>query len=92
MIRRRLIVTGRVQGVFYRAWFAGRARALGFDGWVRNRAGGSVEAVVHGSGEQIEAVVAQAWAGPPASHVTGVALHDDAPDDTLSGFAIRPTA
>ncbi|MGP7794861.1 acylphosphatase [Sphingomonas sp. CLY1604] len=91
MIRRRLIVTGRVQGVFYRAWFAGRAQALGLDGWVRNRTDGSVEAVVQGPGEAIEAIVAQARAGSPASHVTDVMVHDDVAHDALRGFETRPT-
>ncbi|HEU4961809.1 MAG TPA: acylphosphatase [Sphingomonas sp.] len=92
MIRRRLVVTGNVQGVFYRAWFVEQARALGLDGWVRNRADGSVEAVVEGAPEQVEAIVARARQGSPASRVDHVAASDDAPAERLEGFVTRPTA
>lgn len=91
MIRRRLIVTGRVQNVFYRDWFAGRARSLGLDGWIRNRPDGSVEAVVQGPAEMVERIAALAWEGSPASRVAAVAVHDDAPAETLDGFVQRPT-
>ena len=91
MIRRRLVVTGRVQGVFYRAWFVARARALGLDGWVRNRADGSVEAVVQGAAETVDAMTALAREGSPASRVADVAISDDAPAETLEGFGTRPT-
>ena len=91
MIRRRLVVTGRVQGVFYRDWFVEQAAALGLDGWVRNRADGSVEAVVQGARETIDAMVARAQEGSPASRVAAVTVHDDGPAETLDGFAKRAT-
>lgn len=91
MIRRRLVITGRVQNVFYRDWFVEQARALGLDGWVRNRADGSVEAVVQGTSEGIDAIVARAREGSPASRVADVAVSDDAPTETLDGFGKRPT-
>jgi len=92
MIRRRLIVTGRVQGVFYRDWFVARMRTLGVKGWVRNRADGSVEAVVECPENVVEAVVATARQGSPPSRVDDVAVSDDAPGEPLEGFARRPTA
>ena len=92
MIRRRLVVIGRVQNVFYRDWFVEQATALGLDGWVRNRADGSVEAVVQGPGETVEAMVARAWQGSPAARVADVRVGDDAPGEPLRGFAKRPTA
>lgn len=91
MIRRRLVVTGRVQNMFYRDWFAAGARALGLDGWIRNRADRSVEAVVEGPSEMIDSIVAKARQGSPASRVADVIVSDDAPAETLVGFAKRPT-
>ena len=91
MIRRRLVITGKVKGVFYRAWFAEQAHGLGIDGWVRNRSDGSVEAVVQGPSEMVDAIIERARRGSPASRVAGVAVGDDAPDERLEGFATRPT-
>ena len=91
MIRRRLVVTGRVQNVFYRDWLVGEASALGLDGWVRNRADGSVEAVVAGAPEMVEAIVAKAREGSPAARVADVAISEDAPAEVLIGFEKRPT-
>lgn len=91
MIRRRLVITGRVQNVFYRDWFVQQARGLGVDGWVRNRADGSVEAVVHGPAEMIDAIVARAREGSPASRVADVAVLEDAPAETFEGFVKAPT-
>jgi len=91
MIRRRLSITGRVQGVFYRDWLIGQARALGISGWVRNRPDGSVEAVVEGAPEMVEAIIARARQGSSASRVADVVI-GDAPDEPLSGFVRRPTA
>ena len=92
MIRRRLVVTGRVQNVFYRDWFVEQATALGLDGWVRNRADNSVEAVVQGAHDMVEAIVARARQGSPASRVADVLASDDAPAETLAGFVKRSTA
>ena len=91
MIRRRLVVTGKVQNVFYRAWFSERAAALGLDGWVRNRADGSVEAVLQGPPEAVKEMVMLAHEGSPAARVAHVVVSDDAPAETLAGFAQRPT-
>lgn len=91
MIRGRLIVTGRVQNVFYRDWFVGEARAHGLDGWVRNRADGSVEAVIQGAPEMVAAMIAKARQGSPASRVADVVATDDAPAETLARFEKRPT-
>lgn len=89
MIRRRLIITGRVQGVYYRAWFGGQMRAIGITGWVRNRADGSVEAVVEGPAEMVEQAIVLARQGSPAARVDTVSITDDAPSETLDGFAQR---
>jgi len=91
MICRRLTITGRVQNVFYRDWLVEQARAIGITGWVRNRADGSVEAVVAGSSEMIDAIVARARQGSPASRVADVAS-DEMPTQVFDGFEKRPTA
>lgn len=90
MIHRHLSITGRVQGVFYRAWMIEQAEALGITGWVRNRADGSVEATVSGPAEQVEALVARAHEGPPAARVTEVAA-SETPAAVHDGFTKRPT-
>jgi acylphosphatase len=71
---RHLVITGRVQGVAYRASMAREAQMLGVTGWVRNRADGSVEAMVAGSAEQIAAIMNWARRGPPAAQVEHVAV------------------
>ncbi len=91
MIRRRLVVTGRVQGVFYRDWFVAQAQGMGLDGWVRNRADGSVEAVVQGPSEVVDRIALGAKEGSPAARVANVAVSDDASAETLVGFGKRPT-
>lgn len=90
-MRRRLVITGRVQGVFYRDWFVAEMRRLGVRGWVRNRLDRSVEAVVEGSEEAIAAAIARARQGSPAAHVDDVVVSDDAPADLPETFAKRPT-
>jgi acylphosphatase len=68
-----LRITGRVQGVGYREALCGEAARLGVTGWVRNRADGSVEALVQGSGEALAQLLAWARRGPPAARVEQVA-------------------
>jgi acylphosphatase len=75
-VRRRLVVRGLVQGVGYRAFVEEEAEALGLDGWVRNRRDGTVEAVVAGSVEAVEAMVAVCRKGPFAARVDEVAVSD----------------
>lgn len=69
---RRLVIRGRVQGVWYRGWLQELARSCGVTGWVRNRPDGSVEAVVEGPSAVLDAVVASCHDGPPAARVDAV--------------------
>jgi acylphosphatase len=91
MIRRRLVVTGRVQGVFYRGWFVGRMTELGVRGWIRNRADRSVEAVVEWPAALVDAAIATARQGSPASRVDDVVVSEDAPAEVFAIFEQRAT-
>lgn len=71
-ITRHLVITGRVQGVWYRESMRLEAERLGVAGWVRNRRDGTVEAVVHGEDSAVEALVSWAWDGPDAARVDSV--------------------
>jgi acylphosphatase len=75
-VTRRLLIHGRVQGVGYRESLRAAAVARGLTGWVRNRADGTVEAVVQGSPDDVGAVVAWAQRGPPLARVERVELAD----------------
>jgi acylphosphatase len=73
---RHLVITGRVQGVGYRASFQAMARLLELSGWVRNRLDGSVEAVISGEAGAIEKMLEWARRGPPLSRVDQVAVDE----------------
>ena len=87
-IRRRVVVRGQVQGVFFRASTRERARALGASGWVRNRADGAVEAVFEGETGAVEAMLAFCRAGPGSARVEEVQVIAEEPEG-LSGFQVR---
>lgn len=87
---RLLTIHGRVQGVFYRNWAVQTAASLGLAGWVRNRADGSVEALIEGSLESIERFVMLAHEGPAAAIVNHIDMVNVAPAG-LSSFDKRPT-
>ncbi|MDP8994885.1 MAG: acylphosphatase [Pseudomonadota bacterium] len=90
MSARRIIVSGRVQGVFYRNWAIDEARALGLSGWVRNRRSGEVEILAMGPDEAIEALARKCRRGPPAARVEEVRVEEAAPEPA-DGFVRRPT-
>ena len=91
MIVRRLVVHGRVQGVFYRGWAVDAARALGLRGWVRNRRDGTVDMLVAGERDGVERMVALCGQGPPAARVDRVEVAE-ADEEAPAGFSQRPTA
>lgn len=86
----RILVSGRVQGVGYRAWLAEEGRRLGLSGWVRNRLDGKVEALVAGDADLVDALVRACRTGPAYARVDEVvrSAADEIPSD---GFHIRPT-
>ena len=91
MISKQLVIKGRVQGVSYRAWFAELAKNLNLSGWVRNRLDGTVEALVHGTPADIEAIIRAAHSGPTLAKVEEI-IESDAPSHQEAGFIIKPTA
>ena len=72
-------ISGRVQGVFFRATCARRASALGLAGWVRNASDGSVEAVFEGPAEDVDAIVAWCRTGPSRARVEDVRITEEPP-------------
>ena len=90
-------ISGRVQGVGYRAWVEDRARDCNLEGWVRNRADGSVEAVFAGPARLVGEMVALCRHGPPSSRVKAV-LDEPAGAHQLGlrrpgeRFSVLPTA
>jgi protein-L-isoaspartate(D-aspartate) O-methyltransferase len=82
-------VSGRVQGVYFRASAAREGERLGLRGWVRNESDGSVSVRAQGASEAVDALLAWCRVGPPAAHVDRVEVQDAAADETLHGFGVR---
>jgi acylphosphatase len=92
-VTRHLRISGRVQGVGYRDSLRGEALARGVSGWVRNRRDGTVEAVLQGGRESVEALIEWSRRGPPAARVHDVDV-SDATDELArryDGFGWLPT-
>jgi acylphosphatase len=81
-------VTGRVQGVFFRAWTRDEARRLRVSGWVRNCPDGSVEAHLEGDEAVVQSLIDKLRDGPPGARVDRVETRDAEPEN-LSGFDVR---
>jgi len=88
LARTHVWVSGRVQGVFFRAETQRAAREAGVAGWVRNVSGGGVEAVFEGRPEAVATALAWIHHGPERAVVTDVTVHDETPEG-LAGFEIR---
>src|SRR5579863_2793432 len=93
---RHVTVTGRVQGVGYRAWVEHRARNHNLEGWVRNRRGGSVEALFAGSAEVVSEMVEACRRGPSSARVDAVKDEPVGPDmlnlrEPGERFSVLPT-
>ena len=85
---RRFLVSGRVQGVAFRAWTQEHASALNITGWARNLDDGRVEVLACGDANSVERLAAMLHKGPPAARVDAVEEQSAEPM-TLSRFAIR---
>jgi acylphosphatase len=88
LTRRRVVVHGRVQGVWFRESARGRAEQLGLGGWVRNRADGAVEAELEGPAADVEVLVDWFGHGPPGARVERVEVDELRPVGE-TGFAVR---
>ncbi len=86
----RLRISGKVQGVWYRAWAVREATALRLDGWVRNRIDGTVEALAVGDPDAVARFVRLCRKGPPAAEVRDVEV-SPAQGITPHGFVQKPT-
>jgi acylphosphatase len=87
-VRKRALVRGRVQGVFFRDSTRRRAGSRGVTGWVSNRPDGAVEAVFEGEPEDVDALVNFVREGPRGAEVADVEVVEEEPEG-LSGFDVR---
>ncbi|TNE92681.1 MAG: acylphosphatase [Deltaproteobacteria bacterium] len=90
MIRKRVRIHGKVQGVWFRDSTVRTAQALGLQGWVRNRRDGTVEAVFEGPTDVVDEAVDWCRLGPPQARVSEIEIEDE-PLVGERGFARRPT-
>lgn len=87
VVRRRVVVSGHVQGVFFRDSCRQVATRLGLRGWVRNNADGTVEAVFEGGSDGVDELVDWCREGPPRASVTNVNVTDDVSNEVVAGDA-----
>lgn len=87
--RAHLLISGRVQGVFFRAFTEDTARSCGLTGWVRNTSGGDVEAIFEGEKVDIETAIGLCYQGPPSSHVTNIDVAWEDYTGEFRGFSIK---
>lgn len=87
IVRKRVVVSGRVQGVWFRDSCREHARGHGVQGWVRNLPDGRVEAVFEGPPDRVDALVAWCHQGPPRAQVDRVEVTGEAPEG-IRGFDI----
>ena len=86
----RIVIQGRVQGVWYRGWTIQQAQRLNIRGWVRNRRDGAVEALFSGPVVEVDEMINACRQGPPAADVAGLSEHPCAPPEA-EGFHALPT-
>ncbi len=70
----RVLISGRVQGVWFRGWTVQEAKRLGLSGWVRNLKDGRVDALFSGAGENVNQMLHLCWQGPRLAEVTSVVI------------------
>jgi len=87
-VGRKLRLFGRVQGVFFRQWAVGQARALGVTGWVHNHRDGSVEAHIAGDEVAVSQMIERMRQGPAGARVEDVTIEDVEPE-AVEGFTVK---
>ncbi len=87
-VRRRVVVRGRVQGVFFRDTLRRAARSRGVAGWALNRGDGAVEAVFEGAADAVDSMLEIARQGPRGAEVSDVEVSEEEPEG-LEDFEIR---
>lgn len=85
--RAHLLISGRVQGVAYRAHTQKEARERQLTGWVRNLSSSDVEAVFQGEEDRVEDIIVWCWKGPPAARVDSVRVTWQVLDDATGSFS-----
>lgn len=88
VIRRRVVVHGRVQGVFFRDSCRRQAESAGVSGFVSNEADGTVAAVFEGDPDGVRRLVDWCRTGPPSARVSGVEVDEEVPTGA-TGFSVR---
>ena len=88
-VRRRLVIAGRVQGVFYRVTMREYAHSLNVHGWVKNRHDGKVEALLEGEEEDVEMLIRWCRQGPPGARVSAVEVLTEPYTGEYSGFEVK---
>jgi len=84
-----VVVHGKVQGVWYRAWTRDTAREMGVTGWVRNMDSGQVEAIAQAEDDVLEAFLERLYDGPPLARVTKIDISHPEKDAGFGTFKVR---
>ncbi len=84
-----VIISGKVQGVWFRANTKQKAEQLGINGWVRNTSDGKVEAIFEGKKENVSEMIDWCKQGPPLAKVEDVTIEDQTPNNGYGEFIIR---
>lgn len=86
---KRVLISGRVQGVFFRASTRQKAEQIGINGWVKNTSDGKVEAVFEGDEQKVNKMINWCRQGPDLANVEDVKVEDKDSSEGYSGFSIK---